>query len=75
MIAAAVFMLLVASGLAAPVEPWWGSPEMYPEYQCGGTQAGQYYSYQNDYNTYGNIRKVEVWAGDFIDAVRVSGSS
>ena len=75
MIAAAVFMLLVASGMAAPVEPWWGNPEMYPDYQCGGTQGGQYFSYMNDYNAFGYISKVEVWAGDVIDAVRVSGFS
>jgi hypothetical protein len=71
MFAAAVILLLAAaSATAAPVEPWWGEPR--PEYQCGGTQAGQYFSYMSQYNTYGFIRKVEVWAGDYVDAVRVS---
>ena len=68
MFAAALFVLLAASATAAPVEPWWG--EVRPEYQCGGTQAGQYFSYMSSYQSYGFIRKVEVWAGDYVDAVR-----
>ena len=41
------------------------------EYRCGGG-AGDYHSYYNDYEAYGQIRRVEVWAGDVVDGIRVS---